>query len=601
MHPSDIKIYRTLLEELQRKEQTVTVQYRICKKDGTVIYVSDNATSKMAEDGTLVGYSVLTDITPIKAENDNLHFLNQTVPCGFLKYTCEKNPKITYINDQMIKMLRFPEVKEGESDYLELYKENIYLNIPMEERRRFSKYLERVYTQGVPIAGEMTVLRCDGTKAYVFGWVTKCVNEKGEEEFQSVCMDITEKYHLKKEKEAKRYLQALTEVYDKIFEYDYSDRTVRCLYGKNSPMFKWLENVPMPLEEATKAWIGELVIEEDRAKVKAFVDDFISKNNREVGSPPPQIEYRAFSSSGEIRTYISIFLKIDPSVSLFCCRRKVEKQSLPSAEEKEPSGTAQDMRDIVRHFTDGIAAFEIVGDSVVPLYINDNVCEFFGFDKEEWLQMMKKKTSIKSFVSRSGVEYEEFVELLENGEADFTYYDLETGTERPIKAVCSQKTSEGDSPRYVMLYKLDETGTKTGANEPNRVEIRTFGYFDVFVNGKPIAFRNEKSKELFALLVDRRGGFVTSEEAIGFLWEDEPSSSVLSARYRKVALRLKNILEEYGIADIVETVGGKRRIVSEKVICDLYDYLAGNKELFKGSYLTNYSWAEITLGELSNK
>ena len=152
-----------------------------------------------------------------------------------------------------------------------------------------------------------------------------------------------------------------------------------------------------------------------------------------------------------------------------------------------------------------------------------------------------------------------------------------------------------------MLYKLDETGTKTGANEPNRVEIRTFGYFDVFVNGKPIAFRNEKSKELFALLVDRRGGFVTSEEAIGFLWEDEPSSSVLSARYRKVALRLKNILEEYGIADIVETVGGKRRIVSEKVICDLYDYLAGNKELFKGSYLTNYSWAEITLGELSNK
>ena len=76
------------------------------------------------------------------------------------------------------------------------------------------------------------------------------------------------------------------------------------------------------------------------------------------------------------------------------------------------------------------------------------------------------------------------------------------------------------------------------------------------------------------------------------------------ARYRKVALRLKNILEEYGIADIVEAVDGKRRIVTEKVDCDLYDYLSGKEEfagLFKGSYLTNYSWGETTLAELTGK
>ena len=71
----------------------------------------------------------------------------------------------------------------------------------------------------------------------------------------------------------------------------------------------------------------------------------------------------------------------------------------------------------------------------------------------------------------------------------------------------------------------------------SRIFVRTFGYFDVFVEEKPIAFRNEKSKELFALLVDRKGGFVTP--AIGFLWEDEPANSMTMARYRKVALILK--------------------------------------------------------------
>ena len=67
---------------------------------------------------------------------------------------------------------------------------------------------------------------------------------------------------------------------------------------------------------------------------------------------------------------------------------------------------------------------------------------------------------------------------------------------------------------------------------------------------------------------------------------------------------MKNILEEYGIADIVEAVDGKRRIVVEKVQCDLYDYLSQKEEyaqLFKGSYLSNYSWGETTLGELLNQ
>lgn len=94
---------------------------------------------------------------------------------------------------------------------------------------------------------------------------------------------------------------------------------------------------------------------------------------------------------------------------------------------------------------------------------------------------------------------------------------------------------------------------------------------------------------------------MTSDEAIGFLWEDEPTNSVTLARYRKVALRLRNTLEEYGISDVIENVDGKRRIVMERVQCDLYDYISGEEEhlnLFKGSYLNNYSWAETTLGEL---
>ena len=225
VHPADREKYSALIRDLVKGEKTLTAEYRLVRKDGTVICVRDTISSRKLEDGTCEGNSVLTDISDLKKENSDLQFLNETIPCGFMKYTCEKQPKLTYINQKMIDILRCPAVREGELDYLEMYKGNIFLMVPMEEQRRFSKYLNRVYSADAPIAGEMALLRCDGTRAYVFGWVTKTVNEEGAEEFQSVCMDITARHQMRKDAETKRYMKALTDVYDKIFEFNLDSNT----------------------------------------------------------------------------------------------------------------------------------------------------------------------------------------------------------------------------------------------------------------------------------------------------------------------------------------------------------------------------------------
>ena len=600
VYPADQEAFARFLQALGREERTLTAEYRIIRKDGDVLYVKDTAVSRRLSDGTMVADCVLADITDLKAENEDLRFLNGTVPCGFLRYTCEKQPKITYLSEQMQKILRFPEAREGEIDYRELYRGNLFLLIPMEDRHRFALYLNRVYTRGVPMAGEVTVQRCDGTKAHLFGWVTKSVDSQGREEFQSVCMDVTERHQEKKATEEERYLKALRDVYDTIFEFDFADNTVKCLYAPKSEMFRRMENIPMQMAAATEKWIRETVFVEDRDRVEAFFQSFYEKRSGQPESRPPQLRYRSVASHGEPQACMALFLKIDGTLALFCSR------TAPGSEEEatlrdENAALRENMQELVMHFTDGLAAFELTEKHVTPLYASENVCEFFGFSREEWLSLVQKKTPILDFIARSSVAREDFVRLLKEGEGEFTYFDLGTQTERRIKAICSQQSPGGMSPRYVMLYKVDEEqrGSVSG-----RVQIRTFGYFDVFVDDRPIAFRNKKSKELLALLVDRRGGYVSSEEAIGFLWEDEPVNSVTLARYRKVALRLKNILAEYGIPDVVEAVDGKRRIVAERVQCDLYEYLSGGEEsaqLFKGSYLTNYSWGENTLAELSGE
>lgn len=604
VHPADREKYSDFIQKIILKEQALTGEYRLVKKDSTIICVRDTVTPKRLDDGTLIGHSVLTDITDLKTENGNLRFLNDTIPCGFIRYTCEKQPRITYINPRMIEILRFPRVKDGELDYLEMYKSNIFLMIPMEERRRFSKYLNRVFSADAPIAGDMTLLRCDGTRAHVFGWVTKSVNEQGEAEFQSVCMDITERYKARKTSESKRYLRALADVYDKIFEFNLDANSVKCLHCEDVSYFKRFENIEMQIEDALTWWLVDSANPEDQDRIRRFFVDFCQKRLSGIDGKPPQISYKARSTDGTIKQYTGVFIKADESVSFYCCRQTKEAANSAALKE-ENDQLKENMRNLVTHFSDGIAAFEISPEGLVkPLYATENVCNFFGYTEEEWLPLTERFTPIDNFVAYSEAAYEKFADLLRTGEAEFTYFDYQSGTERKIKAICSEKEPNADSSRYVMLYPVEgspEDG-KPSLPENRTVSIRTFGYFDVFVGDTPIAFRNKKAKELFALLVDRKGGYVTSEEAVSFLWEDEPANTLTLSRYRKVALRLKSTLEEYGISDIVEAVDGKRRIVMDKVDCDLYNYLSGKEEysqLFKGSYLTNYSWGENTLGELT--
>ena len=605
VHPADREKYSDFIQKIIQKEQALTGEYRLVKKDGTIICVRDTITPKRLDDGTLIGHSVLTDITDLKNENTDLQFLNDTIPCGFLRYTCEKQPRITYINPKMIELLRFPKAKDGEMDYLEMYKSNIFLMIPMEERRRFSKYLNRVFSADAPIAGDMTLLRCDGTRAHIFGWVTKCINEQGEAEFQSVCMDITDRYQARKMNESKRYLQALTDVYDKIFEFNLDANTVKCLHCEDTSYFKRFENIAMQIEDALEKWLLASVNAEQQDTVRRFFMDFCQKRMNGVDGKPQQITYKARSTDDTIKHYTGVFIKVDESVSFYCCRT-VKETDKTMALQKENDQLKEKMRNLVTRFSEGIAAFEVSPEGMVkPLYATENAYEFFGYTEEEWLPLTERFTPLENFVAYSEVAYENFAELLRTGEAEFAYFDYQTETERKIKAICSEKEPNANSSRYVMLYPVESSSevSKPTLPENRTVSIRTFGYFDVFVGDTPIAFRNKKSKELFALLVDRKGGYVTSEEAISFLWEDEPANTLTLSRYRKVALRLKSTLEEYGISDIVEAIDGKRRIVMDKVECDLYNYLSGKEEysqLFKGSYLTNYSWGEMTLGELVN-
>ncbi len=134
-----------------------------------------------------------------------------------------------------------------------------------------------------------------------------------------------------------------------------------------------------------------------------------------------------------------------------------------------------------------------------------------------------------------------------------------------------------------------------------RMLARTFGRFDLFVDGNLVKFRNAKAKELLALCVDHRGGEVTMEEAIDKLWEDREYDSKVKQCYRTAVMQLRATLIRYRALDLFKTKRGSCFIDTNLLDCDLYDLLDGKEEAvckFDEYYMMEYSWAEETVGSL---
>ena len=128
-----------------------------------------------------------------------------------------------------------------------------------------------------------------------------------------------------------------------------------------------------------------------------------------------------------------------------------------------------------------------------------------------------------------------------------------------------------------------------------RVHIQTFGNFEVFIDGQPVKFKYDLTKEMLAYLVDRRGALCTGGEIMALLRGDNYSPSY----YRSLIKDLKDTFSDAGCEDVIIRQRGKIGIDRTKVDCDYYDWLEGKfyaVNLYQGEYMAQYSWSEMTHG-----
>lgn len=120
------------------------------------------------------------------------------------------------------------------------------------------------------------------------------------------------------------------------------------------------------------------------------------------------------------------------------------------------------------------------------------------------------------------------------------------------------------------------------------IQVKCFGNFEVFHNGKPLKFTYSKSKELFAYLIDREGAAINVNELNAVLWEEDHKSYL-----RNLISDIQKTLQSVGAGDVFKKRHNECYIDIDKVDCDAYEYHRNNPDairMYRGEYMMQYSW-----------
>ena len=504
-------------------------------------------------------------------------------PCGILRCTCEKYPKAIYANDWMFSFLG---IDEDSDTWKEFIQQNVFFMVPFEERGNFKKDLQLAAESVKPILVEHCVWSGHGSKTKLIGWVQMTQKPSGEKEYIFLYIQIDQKYLVMREKRETAYNTALKAAYDAIFRIEWQEKILECDYTKFEDNGFNAQGMRIVLNTVTRERLYNMIYEEDRVRVRAFFAAGREKQGmRDPNTCENQIEFRYLKNQQE-KDISLVMVDLDDQTTLLCCREITQKKYVEQLTCKIASIQAveNDVAQNVKQPPRKLAAYKMIGEHVFLEAGIDLGFPVSGLEKSEFLHHCR-------------ISEAEYQAVLEYGKVSLTDADADFGGKRIMYLIRRETPLDQIAECLLFIYTFGKEGAVEKRVKP-RVRIHTFGYFDVFVDGKPIVFRYEKSKEMLAILVDRKGSFVGNPYFISCLWGDEPYSDKVRSRCRQTAYRLKETLKQYGIEDIIEKVDGHRRIISEMVDCDYFNYLSGEtaaKESFNGVYMSDYSWGEETL------
>ena len=171
--------------------------------------------------------------------------------------------------------------------------------------------------------------------------------------------------------------------------------------------------------------------------------------------------------------------------------------------------------------------------------------------------------------------------------------DYKDAIRREDEAAVVRSFHVDDAYKHIVLEEISHLNFPVLV-ENKRIHVKSFGQFEVYIDGIPVTSKYNKTRELFAFLVDKNGALASIHEIQASLWEDgkDHISYLKNLRSDMIAT-----LRESGVEDVLVRQHGRIGIIPDFIECDYYDMLKGKVSainLYNGEYMSQYSWAEYT-------
>lgn len=272
VYPPDLTSALEQCSECFKRGENYAAEYRMQKKDGSLIWVLDSGRKMHNDEGKIVINSIILNITDKKRADEEiikqknfLQSLYNTMLSGLVQLTVEDAPRILNANRMAVELLGYVQA-EGKSGDIDLFS----LVYPQDV-----DYVRRVFNRLRAQAGSLRYEHRIVTQSGKVLWLDvngeKLRNVEGTEVFQLIFTDISEKkaVELNMKREWERYRLVAQNGADVIFEYEPEEDRFSYYLQSGDAAEKTQKNVICPYRK--NIYLREIVADEDIPKVLAIV------------------------------------------------------------------------------------------------------------------------------------------------------------------------------------------------------------------------------------------------------------------------------------------------------------------------------------------
>ena len=108
-------------------------------------------------------------------------------------------------------------------------------------------------------------------------------------------------------------------------------------------------------------------------------------------------------------------------------------------------------------------------------------------------------------------------------------------------------------------------------NKEKLLTVKCFGEFEVLCKGNPLKFKRSKTKEVLAIMIDRKGARLSSRTICAVLWPESLDDGKNINYLHQIFIDLKNSLKEVNALAVFNQCGYDYYLNVDKIDCDYYD------------------------------